>query len=216
MDIRALPLIAALLAVTACVGPPDRAPGKNSQKLIRPATKDVRQCLSDLAKQKARYTLLPEQDFGNGCSQSGVVQLLDVGVPITNVKAVKCSVARALSEWVSDSLQPAARQVFGMRVARIESMGGYACRNVIGRPQAAGTWSEHATGNAIDIGAFILSDGRRISVKAGWYGPDKEQKFLRSVRAGGCKSFQTVLSPDYNAAHHDHLHFDLGRGPYCR
>ncbi|MGB3930458.1 MAG: extensin family protein, partial [Sphingobium sp.] len=29
--------------------------------------------------------------------------------------------------------------------------------------------------------------------------------------------FSTVLSPDYNAAHHDHFHFDMGgRGAFCR
>lgn len=216
MNWRAIPLIFALLAVTACVGPPDHAPGKAQPKLVRPATKEIRQCLSDLDKQKARYTLLPEADFGNGCAQNGAVQLLDTGVPITNVKAVKCDVALALGKWVKDSLQPAAKQAFGVRVARIESMGGYACRNVIGRPQAAGKRSEHATGNALDIGSFVLANGRRVTVKGGWLGTPDERRFLRDVRAGGCKAFQTVLSPDYNAAHHDHLHFDLGRGPYCR
>jgi hypothetical protein len=25
-----------------------------------------------------------------------------------------------------------------------------------------------------------------------------------------------VLSPDYNADHRDHFHFDMGRGPFCR
>lgn len=206
----------ALLIVSACVGPPDRRPAKQVKKMDRPASRDVRQCVSDLEKMKARYTLLPDQDLGNGCSQTGSIQLLDVGIPVTNVKAVKCDVARALGEWVRSSLQPAAKDAFGSRVARIESMGGYACRNVIGRPQAAGRRSEHATGNAIDIGSFVLANGRRVSVKAGWWGAEDEREFLRAIRGGGCKSFQTVLSPDYNAAHHDHLHFDLGRGPYCR
>jgi hypothetical protein len=213
---RMLCLFSALLAVSACVGPPDRAPGKNKQKLSRPATKDARQCLSDLDKMKARYSFLPEQDFGNGCSQTGSVQLYDVGIPVTNVKAVKCDVARALGDWTRDTLQPAARKAFGARVVKIESMGGYSCRNVIGRPQAAGNRSEHATGNAIDIGGFLLSNGRRVSIVAGWNGMDDERNFLRTVRAGACKRFQTVLSPDYNAAHYNHLHFDLGRGPYCR
>jgi hypothetical protein len=53
-------------------------------------------------------------------------------------------------------------------------------------------------------------------VIGGWNGDSDSRAFLRDVRAGGCKRFQTVLSPDYNAAHHDHLHFDMGRGPFCR
>jgi hypothetical protein len=28
------------------------------------------------------------------------------------------------------------------------------------------------------------------------------------VRDGACRLFATVLSPDYNAAHRDHLHLD--------
>ena len=27
--------------------------------------------------------------------------------------------------------------------------------------------------------------------------------------------FRTVLGPDYNAAHYNHLHLDMGRGPFC-
>jgi hypothetical protein len=26
----------------------------------------------------------------------------------------------------------------------------------------------------------------------------------------------TILSPDYNALHHDHLHFDMGGKSFCR
>jgi hypothetical protein len=71
-----------------------------------------------------------------------------------------------------------------------------------------GRWSEHATGNAIDIAGFVLEDGRRISVLGDWDGEDAEARFLRAVRDGACKSFATVLSPDYNAAHADHFHLD--------
>ena len=118
--------------------------------------------------------------------------------------------------WTREAVQPAARQVFGSPVVRLESFGSYSCRNIKGRPQMAGTRSEHATANAVDISGFVLADGRRITVENGWDGPDDERRFLRSIRESACKRFQTVLSPDFNAAHHDHLHFDLGRGPFCR
>jgi hypothetical protein len=36
------------------------------------------------------------------------------------------------------------------------------------------------------------------------------------VRDGACLFFDGVLSPDYNAAHRDHLHLDRGRYRYCR
>jgi hypothetical protein len=213
---RRLIMMVLTALISACVGPPKDRRQAPHRVQSRPATPDTRQCLADLDRVRARYTLLPEQDFGGGCSNRSTVQLLDIGIPVTNVKAIKCDVARTLALWVRESVQPAARDHFGSRVVRLESMGAYACRNVIGNAASAGQRSEHATGNAIDIGAFVLADGRRVSVIGGWNGDSDSRAFLRDVRAGGCKRFQTVLSPDYNAAHHDHLHFDMGRGPFCR
>jgi hypothetical protein len=210
-------LLFVLLAfVAGCVGPPKgRAPVRRPVA-VGPSGPELRQCLVDLDRLDARYTLLPDQDYGAGCSVTASVKLTSVGVPVTNIVAIRCPLARNVALWMRDSVQPAARRLFGSPVARLESMGSYSCRNVIGRPQAAGNRSEHATGNAIDIGAFVLTDGRRITVAQGWQGSDDERKFLRTVRQAGCARFQTVLSPDFNAAHWDHLHFDMGRGPFCR
>ncbi|MBU2033606.1 MAG: extensin family protein, partial [Alphaproteobacteria bacterium] len=72
-----------------------------------------------------------------------------------------------------------------------------------------GAWSEHATGNAVDIAGFVLADGTRISVLADWDDEGDKGAFLRRVRDGACDSFATVLSPDYNAAHADHFHLDM-------
>jgi len=74
-------------------------------------------------------------------------------------------------------------------------MGTYACRSIAG----SGRLSEHATANAVDVAAFILADGRRISVLEGWNGDERHARFLRSVRVSACRRFNTVLSPDYNA-----------------
>jgi hypothetical protein len=204
-----------LMTVSACVGPPQNRP-RDRSGLAVPAPVDLRQCLSGLSGQSARYTLVQGRDLGNGCTNASTVQLSSVGIPITNVTAIQCPLARALTSWTQGPVQAAASKYIGSRVVRLESMGAYSCRNVIGRPQAAGQRSEHATGNAVDIGGFVFADGRRITVQNGWKGSGDEQAFLREVRAASCKRFQTVLSPDYNAAHHDHLHFDMGRGPYCR
>ena len=69
-------------------------------------------------------------------------------------------------------------------------------------------WSEHAAGNAIDIAAFVTEDGRRISVLGDWQDAAADGRFLRRVRDDACSAFGTVLSPDYNEAHRDHLHLD--------
>ena len=207
--------VALLVLASACVGPPK---GREAERKPRPpaaaTSGETRQCLVELERLGGRFTPIPDQNFGNGCSTIGSVQLLGVGVPITNVTAIRCPLARALALWTRETLQPSARDAFGSRVVKIESMGGYSCRNIIG---GSGTGrSEHATGNAVDIGAFVLADGRRVSIRQGWNGPDDERGFLRNIRAAACNRFQTVLSPDYNAAHYDHLHFDLGGKPFCR
>lgn len=201
-----------LLCVAGCV-----APSRDTRRpVVKPAAAppDLRQCLADLNALNTRYTALPEQDFGNGCSIKGAVSLSVAAVPVTNVKAIRCPAAKALTQWVASDVQTAAVRHFGVRVARIESMGAYSCRRVIGN--GSGRISEHASANAIDIGGFVLTDGRRVTVEAGWNGASDERGFLRDVRNGGCRRFQTVLSPDYNAAHYNHLHFDMGRGPFCR
>jgi hypothetical protein len=99
-------------------------------------------------------------------------------------------------------------------VSAIEHFGSYSCRNVYGRPEA--TRSRHATAEAWDVAGFVLVDGRRIRVARDWQSTKAEAAFLRESRDGACRFFDGVLSPDYNAAHHDHLHLD--RGPYrmCR
>jgi hypothetical protein len=123
----------------------------------------------------------------------------------TNV-APSCPVVAALALWNWQVVQPAAQRLFGKSVARIEHLGSHNCRRMYGR--AEGSWSEHATSNAIDISAFVLTDGRRISVLRDWPVPGDEAIFLKDVRDGACKLFATVLSPDYNAQHRDHLHLD--------
>jgi len=108
---------------------------------------------------------------------------------------------------------PAARRYFRQDVMRIELAGpSYTCRPVAGTTRL----SEHAYANAVDIGGFLLADGRLISVARGWRGTRAERSFLRAVRDGACGHFKAVLSPDYNRAHRDHLHFDRGPDDMCR
>ena len=98
-------------------------------------------------------------------------------------------------------------------VERIETFGTFSCRRINGA--ASGRWSEHATANAIDIWGFRLSDGRTVNVKADWRERGAEGQFLEDVFSGGCDVFRVALGPDYNAAHADHFHFDMGPGLAC-
>jgi hypothetical protein len=130
-----------------------------------------------------------------------------------------CPVAAALYVWETRVVQPAAQRHFGTGVDHILHVGSYSCRPVSGRQDSR--LSEHATANAIDIAAFDLANGERVSVLGDWGESGAKAAFLRDVRDGGCRVFSTVLSPDYNPAHYDHLHLDManrGGGPwtFCR
>jgi hypothetical protein len=120
-----------------------------------------------------------------------------------------CPIVSALDRWLADSVQPAAMRWFGNRVVEIKQISAYSCRGMNGNPHAH--ISEHAFGNALDIAAFTLADGRRITVKGGWRGVPEEQGFLRDVQATACQQFNTVLAPGSNAYHEDHIHVDLMR-----
>jgi hypothetical protein len=180
-----------------------------------PSSAEMRQCMADLRAASVKFTPLPDQHFGGGCHAINSVKLLDIGTPVTNLGAMTCPLASKFAAWARYGVQPAARLILGSELVRIETYGTYACRNINGN--ISGNRSEHAHSNAVDVAAFVLADGRRISVKDQWYGDDQSRRFLRVIHESACKRFRTVLSPDYNAAHRDHFHFDMGgKGTYCR
>ena len=76
--------------------------------------------------------------------------------------------------------------------------------------------SAAASANALDIAGFRLADGQRIDLVRDWQGEGAKARFLREVHTGACDSFNTVLGPDYNAAHRNHFHLDMGFWQICR
>ena len=96
----------------------------------------------------------------------------------------------------------------------MQTFGTYSCRNVYGREH--GRRSQHATANAIDVAGFTLEGGQSVSVLRDWKDPGPRSEFVRSVRDKACSSFGVVLSPDYNAAHANHLHLDMAPWMMCR
>jgi hypothetical protein len=128
---------------------------------------------------------------------------------LTPAATLACPLVSALDHWVSEGVQPAAMRWFGAQVVEIKQISAYSCRGMVG--SGGSGISEHAFGNAIDIAAFMLADGRRITVQEGWHGTPEEQGFLHDVHLAACDNFTTVLAPGYNAAHYNHIHVDLMR-----
>ena len=173
-------------------------------------TGDFPQCRALLDAAGVRYTVLPPRDDGDRCGYADGVRFTDGGSRSIGFRpaglGIACPVAAALATWEWDVVQPAAQKHFGSRVASIDHFGSYSCRRIYGRD--AGNWSEHSTADAVDIAGFRLANGERITVVGDWRGTDAKAAFLRDVRDGACDLFATTLSPDYNAAHRDHLHLD--------
>lgn len=226
---RRLPVLLSLLLVAACVPGPRRGPlpppparpaPVRAQPSRRPeppelTSQQLRECLADLGEANVRYTPLPDRLFGGGCSQIGTVRITDVGVPVSGLGPMKCRLAERFTRWVQDAVQKAAAVWLDSPVVRIESFGTYSCRPIDNREGAR--LSEHGRSNAVDVAAFVLQDGRRITVRDGWNGRDQGARdFLRAVRDAGCRRFSIVISPDGDGYHRDHFHFDMGgNGPYC-
>ena len=209
--------------ISACSGgsdndrPPPRPAGSRPVTLNIPTSSETRACFADLSRIGVRYSPLPDRDFGGGCQVIGAVQLIDVGLPVTGIKGMRCGLARAFIGWARSGVAPAAHQILGSDVVKIETMGTYACRNTVGTAAAYTRLSGHATANAVDISGFVLADGRRITIQQDWRSTDPAVfDVLRTIRASACKRFGTVLSPDYNAAHYNHLHFEDDRANFCR
>ena len=176
-------------------------------------------CRAQLERAGVRFVALPPRE-GTSCGYEDVVRLsdggaLDLGLRPADV-GMACPVAAGLAMWSWTTLGPQSRAILGSSVVAVEHFGSYSCRRLYG--QESGAWSEHASANAIDIAGFVLADGRRVRVASDWSDGDRG-RFLRAARDGACRVFGTVLSPDYNAAHRNHLHLDQARrgmGGACR
>lgn len=175
--------------------------------------RDPAQCRAFLERSNIAFTQL--DPAGEGACRRVDRQVLApdraLGLVLSPAGAqATCAVDAALVRWLHHGIQPAAEALLGSRVTALEHYGTNNCRRIGGG--STGNWSEHATGNAIDIAAFKLANGRRIVVRRDWGGADPgtdtDAIFLRQVRDAACQEFATVLSPDYNAAHADHLHLD--------
>lgn len=211
-----LPLLA-LLGACADIPQAGRQSVRQSTATFTPRP-EARQCLAELGATRASFVPLADRHLGQGCSTINTVRLSSLQgdsaeFALSQLGPVSCPLAQSFAGWARFGVDRAARQILGSPLVRIETMGSFNCRNVAG----SGRRSAHATADAIDIAAFVLADGRRVSVASGWSdGRPDERQFLRVVHASACKRFGTVLGPQYNAAHRDHFHVEIGGSGFCR
>ncbi|MGF7163061.1 hypothetical protein FHS85_004719 [Rhodoligotrophos appendicifer] len=181
---------------------------------LRKVRGDPGLCRAALLTSDFDFVPAPDRSSDTGCGVSNAVEVTESMLKFNAPFTATCPVAVALAMTERHVILPAAREILGTEVTALDHFGTYSCRNI--NHSASRRRSQHATANAIDIAAFRMADGRMISLTSGWDGDTDASRFLRRVRDGACRFFKVVLSPDYNAAHRDHFHFDMGPYSTCR
>jgi len=192
----------------------DEPPGLAIAFQLQRIKKNPKLCFTTLRNSKLVYQRLHDRQTGKNCGFSNAVLLQQSEVSYGGDISLSCPALVSLAIWEQHELQPLAQQLFGQNITQIQHYGTYACRNI--NNASSGQRSQHAYANAIDISGFVLADGRRITVQHDWQLNNDKGKFLRSLHRQACRYFSTVLGPNYNALHHDHLHMDMGFYQTCR
>lgn len=187
-------------------------PGAFTQARIRLLANQPETCLKVLRRSGFKPTrATPVRSGERGCGFEDGVRIS--GGALDGTPVMRCAAAAAYGTWMRHVVEPAATGILGSRLTSVRTLGTYSCRDIAGRP---GRRSQHASANAIDIAGFRLADGRVLTLSRDWSDEGPAGRFLRGVRDGACGLFAGVLSPDWNRAHADHFHFDMGRLEICR
>lgn len=219
-SVRYLTVAAALLA-GACAAPPPRPPAPPPVVLDPDAA-----CLKDLRDRAVLFEPLATAGAAPACQVANPVKVTaDAQMRWNRPGVLSCATMRVVERFEAEAVQPAAERHFGQRVTRLLHMGTYECRTrrtdataaaaAAGKPVRGGRLSEHARGQAIDIGGFELADGSVVSVRRDWRAGGRNTAFLTEVARAACEHFSVVLTPNYNAVHADHLHLDIGPHRLC-
>jgi len=171
-------------------------------------------CTSFLGRGGIEYTSVADQEAPDFCEKTNRVTLDKSLYPYSARVTANCALTSAIALWEKYVVQPAAVKHLNTDISRITHYGIYSCRRV--NNSSSGRPSQHATANAIDIAGFTLDSGQQITLVRDWGKDSDAGRFLKDVRDGSCGIFKGVLGPDYNTAHRDHFHLDLGPYNICR
>jgi hypothetical protein len=140
------------------------------------------------------------------CGSPDMVRLKAVRMPdgreveIAPAAELRCTMAASLAAWLRDELPGA----IGGDLKKVVAYNSYECRP---RNRVFGVnvkVSEHGKGNALDIRAFVRTDGTTIDPT-----DIKESRPLReAIRKSACERFSTVLGPGSDGYHEQHIHVD--------
>lgn len=165
-------------------------------------------CRLALTEEVAIAPSIPPIKGPGGCGGEDLVRLEAVVLPdkrrvaLTPAATMRCPMATAVVNWVRDDVAPLAERL-GSAVTALDNFDSYQCR---GRNNVSGAQlSEHGRANALDVHGFGLADGRMIDLTDRTQPRDLREAVLHAV----CTHFSTVLGPDSDWYHEDHIHLDL-------
>ncbi|CAN5237847.1 extensin family protein [soil metagenome] len=178
-------------------------------------------CIKTLQDAGVQVERVPDKDDGGFCQVQGAVRI--IGGQVTRLVPddviMQCPLAVRYVIWDRQVLQPEALRSFGSPVKQVDNFGTYSCRRIYGSTVITDRPSEHSRANALDVAGITLADGRKVSVLADWNGTGpaglEGSAFLKRLRDGACRVFSTVLTPDYNEEHANHLHLDGAPRSLC-
>ncbi|CCD90483.1 conserved exported hypothetical protein [Bradyrhizobium sp. ORS 375] len=173
-----------------------------------PPAPQISACRMALTEDIAIAPSIPPIKGPGACGGDDLVRLEAVVLPdkrrvaLTPAATMRCTMATAVANWVRGDLAPLAARL-GSPIAALDNYDSYQCR---GRNNIAGAqMSEHGRANALDVRGFKLADGRMIELTDRTQPRDLREAVLHSV----CTQFATVLGPDSDWYHEDHIHLDL-------
>jgi hypothetical protein len=173
-----------------------------------PAAPEPSACRKALTEEIAIAPSIPDISAPGGCGGTDLVRLEAIVLPnkrrvaVTPAATLRCSMATAIADWVRTDIVPITEKL-GSEISVLDNFDSYECRGFNRIPGAH--LSEHGRANALDVRALKLANGHTISLTDRTVPRDVRESVLHSV----CARFMTVLGPDSDWYHEDHIHLDL-------
>ncbi|TMK47553.1 MAG: extensin family protein [Alphaproteobacteria bacterium] len=173
-----------------------------------PAAPPPSACRQALTDEIAIAPSIPDIHGPGGCGGEDLVRLETVVLPdkhrmqVNPPAILRCKMASAIADWIRTDMAPLAAGL-GSVLSGLDNFDSYDCR---GRNGVAGAMlSEHGRANALDVRALKLADGQSIALTDRTVPRDLRESALHAA----CARFTTVLGPDSDWYHEDHIHLDL-------
>ena len=149
-------------------------------------------CLVKLKERGIKYRNMGTSAENDVCTIYDAVRIRNFpNTKMSGAVTLNCQTAIDLADWFEE-----------IGAKEVKHMGSYVCRKIRG---SSHFWSQHSFGSAVDI-----SHINGASLKEDWFKENENSKYLKQAGKDACHYFSNVLTPDSNAAHHDHFHLDNG------